>query len=146
MARAVPGFSADDFRSGIRLAMQVGLPPDLEDQPLFVFPRTATNTGPADEDGVPFNPDEKPVLSPLRSVRVQCAVEYDDASSRVENLGLISPSVIKITLLDEEYAQVKGFSYVVIGGDRYNYRLTETPLGLDVVGVWTIHCTAEDDT
>jgi hypothetical protein len=53
---------------------------------------------------------------------------------------------VVLTLLDQEYARVKGFSYVIIAGDRFFYRKTEPPVGLDVVAVWTVHCEAEDDT
>lgn len=146
MATAIPGFDADEFRAGIRLAMTVGLPPLEADQPLFVFPRQVVNTAPADQDGVPFDPDARPVAAIPVSVRVSCAVEYDDTTGRVENMGVITPSVVKLTLLDEEYAQIRGFEYVVIAGDKYLYRLTEPPVGMDTVAVWTVHCVAEDDT
>lgn len=146
MAQAIPGFSQDEFRAGIRLAMRMGAPPAETDQALFVFPREVTNTTPADEGGIPFDPAATPTLAPPRAVRVPCAVEYDDVAGRVENIGVISPSILKITLLDEEYEQVKGFQYVVIAGDKYYYRLTEPPVGMDVVAVWTVHCVAEDDT
>lgn len=143
---AIPGFDAEGFRAGIRQAMLVGLPPDIADQPLFVFPTLVSNIAPADDDDVPFDPDDRPVITPPASKRVACAIEYVDNAGKVENFGLIVKSKVMLTLLDEEYEQIKGFEYVVIGGDRYFYTKTETPVGLDSVGVWTVHATAEDDT
>lgn len=146
MAGSVPGFDADAVRAGLRLAMTVGLSPKEEEQPTFFFARTATTDAPADEDAVPFDVTKKRVLGPPQSVKVTCAVEYHDNQGKIENFGLIVPSKVVLTLLDEEYEQVKGFQYVVIGGNRYWYKTTEAPVGLVSVGVYTIHCTAEDAT
>lgn len=146
MAQALPGFDAEDFRTNIRLAMTVGLPVDTADQPTFVFPGAVTNDDPADEEDVPFDPDARPEVAPPRSEKVPCAVEYVDGEGKVENFGVIVRSKVKITLLDEDYETIRGFAYVVIGGDKFIYSKTETPLGLDSVGVWTVHATAEDDT
>jgi hypothetical protein len=146
MAGVVPGFPADRFRAGIRLAMTLGAPPDAADAPTFVFPRQVSNIAPADELGIPFDPAARPTPAPLRMVQVPCAVEYQDAEGTLENIGVVTPSRITITLLDEDHAQVRGFEYVLLGGDRYFYRRTEPPLGMDTVGVWIIHCVAEDET
>lgn len=143
---AISGFDADDFRANIRLAMTVGLPPDSADQPTFVFPGEVTNTEPADQDDVPFDPDVRPTVAPPVSLKVPCAVEYVDNQGKVENFGLVVKSKVMLTLLDEDYETIRGFSYVVIGGDRFIYTKTETPLGLDSVGVWIVHATAEDDS
>lgn len=144
MAGSVPGFNAGDVRAGLRLAMTVGLPPIEADQPTFFFPRTASTTGTADEDEVPFDITQKRTLAPPVSVKVACAVEYFDNQGKIENFGLIVPSKVEITVLDEEYQKIKGFEYVVIGGNRYWYSRTAPPMGLVSVGVFTIYCTAED--
>jgi hypothetical protein len=144
MAGVVPGFNAADVRAGLRFAMTVGLPPVLADQPVFFFPRTSTVIGPADEDEVPFDLTKKRTLAPPVTVRVPCAVEYFDNQGKIENFGVIVPSKIEITVLDEEYVQIRGFEYVVIHGNRYWYSRTAPPNGLVSVGVFTIYCTAED--
>jgi hypothetical protein len=144
MAGTVPGFNPDEVRAGLRLAMTVGLPPVEADQPTFYFPREASTTGSADEDEMPFDITKKRVLEPPRFVRVPCAIEYFDNQGKIENFGLIVPSKVELTLLDQEYAKVKGFEYVVIGGSRFWYSRTATPAGLVSIGVFTIYCTAED--
>lgn len=144
MAGSVPGFNADEVRAGLRLAMTVGLPPVEADQPTFFMPRVASTTGAADEDFIPFDPAQRRTLAPPVSHRVPCAVEYFDNQGKIENFGVIVPSKVEITLLDEDYAKIKGFEFVVIGGNKYWYSRTAPPNGLVSVGVFTIYCTAED--
>ena len=146
MAGLVDGLDPAEFRSGIRFAMNLGLPPIEADRPVFVTPQEATNDANADEEDIPFDPSARPQVPPPLTKSVPCAVEYVDAAGRVETFGIVNPSKIRITLLDEEYQQIRGFSYVVIGGDRYNYAKTEPPLGLGSVGVWIIHAIAEDES
>lgn len=144
MAGQIPGFNADQVRAGLRLAMRVGLPPVEADQPTFFFPRAASTTGPADEDAIPFDLTRQRTLAPAVSVKVPCAVEYFDNQGKIENFGIMVPSKVEITLLDEDYAKVKGFEFVVIGGSKFWYSRTATPAGLVSVGVFTVYCTAED--
>lgn len=146
MAGVQPGFNADEVRAGLRLAMSVGLPPVEVEQPTFFFARVASTNANADEDEVPFDVTKRRTLAPPVSVRVPCAVEYFDNQGKIENFGIIVPSKIEITLLDQDYARVKGFEYVVVGGNKYWYTRTAPPMGLVSVGVYTIYCNAEDQT
>lgn len=125
--------------------MTLGLPPVETDRPIFFTPQDAVNYARADNEEIPFDPSARPQVPAPVQVSVPCAVEYVDAAGRVETFGTVNPSKIRLTLLDEDYQRVVGFSYVEIGGDRYNYAKTEPPLGLGEVGVWTIHCIAEDE-
>lgn len=74
-----------------------------------------------------------------------CAVEYADATGELANFGMVAPTRVIITLLDEDYALVKGFGYVVIGGNKYLYERTEPPLGMVDVTIWRIHCRTDDE-
>lgn len=146
MAGSVPGFNADEVRRGLRFAMNVGLPVLAEEQPTFFFPREASADSPADQDEVPFGVTGRRTLAPPRTVRVPCAIEYFDNVGKIENFGVIVPTKLELTLLDQEYVQIKGFQYVVIGGSRYFYSRTQTPMGLVSVGIYIVHVTAEDQT
>src|SRR5687768_4952500 len=110
--------------------MTIGLPPVAADQPTFYMPRTSTTAEEVDEEDVPFSPAVQPTLSPPVSHKVPCAIEYFDAAGKIENFGVIVPSRIEVTLLDQDYDVVKGFEYVTISGDRYFYKKTEPALGL----------------
>lgn len=140
------GFDADAVRTGLRLAMQVGLPVDAASQPVFYMPPTSSSTGATDAEGVPFDPAARRTFVAPTAVRnVKCAIEYVDGEGKLENFGVIVPARVILTLLDEEYARVKGFAYVVIGGSRYFYRRTEVPRGLVSIGVFKVHCVSEDE-
>jgi hypothetical protein len=145
----ITGFDADSVRDGLRLAMQVGLPPVTADQPAFHMPREfepEPEPGSVDQEGVPFDPTYRPTKTPRRIVRnIACGLEYQDAAGKLVNLGTIVPAKVVITLLDTEYAKVKGFEFVTIGGIRYFYHHTETPSGLLSVGIWRVHCNSEDE-
>jgi hypothetical protein len=142
----ISGFSADTVRAGLRLAMQVGLPVAQGDQPTFYMPISdVTPTEAVDSEGVPFDPNYRPAKTSRVTLQVPCAIEYKDSEGTLENFGAIVPARVTLTLLDQDYLKVKGFEFVVIGGNRYNYRRTEAPLGLVTVGVYTVHCTSDDE-
>lgn len=123
--------------------MDFGAPTRSADKATFYTPPLSTSVG-ADEDGVPFDPDApRAVTHTGRSV--PCAIEYLDRADINETFGAIQASRIKITLLDPDYQKVKGFTYVVVGGEKYMYRLTEPPVALGSIDVWTVQAVAEDE-
>lgn len=141
----ISGFDATSVRNGLRLAMQVGLPVNTADQPTFFMPQvTVAPTEPLDQEGVPFDPSYRPTRT-RTSVTAPCAIEYQDGSGKLENFGVIAPTKVVLTLLDQDYLKVKGFEYVVISGTRFFYQRTETAKGLVTVGLYKIHCLSEDE-
>ncbi len=78
-------------------------------------------------------------------MQVPCAIEYFDREGQPTVFGPVTASKLLITLLDEDYDQVKGCAYVVVGGDRYFYKRTIPPVGLYSVGVYQIVFIAEND-
>ena len=142
-----PGFDASRVSGGIYKAMGFGEPTRAADKATFYFRSTLTvPPGTAvDEDGVPYDPDVRPTKTTPPAVQVPCAVEYMDASVASETFGEVKPSRLRITLLDTEYQQVKGFSYVAAGGDKYVYQSTEPPNALGSIDVWTVWAAAEDE-
>lgn len=125
--------------------MDFGLPTTAADQPTFFMPRTSTSAVPADDDGVPFDPAQTPTVSAEVKKKVSCAVEYVDSDGKIETFGIIAPSKIKLTFLDEDYVKVAGFHFVVIKGQKYFYMRTEPPVALGTVDIYTVHCRAEDE-
>lgn len=149
----ITGFDASSVRVGLRLAMTVGTPVDEAgnaDGPVFYMPITGASapsiTGaPVDPQGVPFDPSVR-VARPVRTTvsNVPCAIEYQDSSGQMTNFGLTAPSRLILTFLDQDYEQVKGFEFCVLGGVKYDYRRTEAPKALVTVGLYRVHCAAED--
>lgn len=146
MAGSDPGFNAGEFRDAIHFAMQMGAALDASEQVTFHFASTLTYNVPADGAAVPFDPNATVTRVTPDPMRVDCAVEYFDMENQPTSFGLMAPSRLAVTLLDVDYEQVKDCSYVVIHGDRYNFRRTEPPSGLFDVGLYTMHFTAENET
>ena len=146
MAGANSGFDAAAFREGIAFAMELGAPPIAEERALFHFPNQLVYNGGVDGANVPFDPASTVTNTSPDPVRVDCAIEYFDAENQPTNFGLLAPSRISVTLLDVDYVKVKGCAYVVVGGDRYDYRRTEPPLGLFDVGVYIMHFASPSET
>lgn len=146
MAKSLPaGFNADRIIAGLHKAMEFGAPTRTEDQATFYVVEDVTDDGVAvDEEGVPFDPDQRRETRETPHV-VPCAIELMDLADRTEGFGPLRFSRAEITLLDAEYQQVRGFAHVVIGGDRYFYVKTEPPVALGSIDVWTVHVSAEDD-
>jgi hypothetical protein len=140
-------FDQAAFEAGIRTAMAVGMPPNVADRAVFVFADASTNSSPADAEDVPFNPAVAPTVTPGRQVTgLHYAIEFHDAQGNVVDLGVIAPTQVVITLLKDEYDQVRGFDYVLLSGDKYLYRREEPVIGLGTSEIHQIHCRAEDDT
>lgn len=142
----IAGFNADEVRAGLTLAMNIGMPVELEEQPVFVFPGGILADGSKrDSAGVPFDWEAGRDRSPDVTVQVPCAIEYVDGAGKLEGFGVVAPSKLVLTLLDVDHAQIEGFSYVVIAGNKYNYRKTAPPLGLVSVGVYQVHVESDDE-
>lgn len=140
-----PGFDASAVIAGLREAMTFGEPTRSDDKATFYLWSQAASGGVLDDDGVPFDTAQRPTRT-TKPVQVPCAIEYVDRADQGETFGLVQASRIKVTLLDPDYQKVKGFRYMSVGGDRYNYRLTEPPVALGSIDVWTVHCVAEDES
>jgi hypothetical protein len=143
-----PGFG-DDFRGGIHLAMEMGAPPDAENQATFTFPSQLvydSEEGAVDATGVPFDAEIPVRNRPRPSVTgVPCAVEYFDERGQATNFGSIHATRVLVTLLDEDFRKVEGCNAVILGGDKYLFRRMEPPSGLFDVGLFQLWFHAEDE-
>lgn len=149
MAGRQAGFDAEGFRDGIRLAFNMGAAPELNDvdesQITFHFDSQLIYTGPVDGEGVPFDPDSTVTRIIPPPVRVPCGIEYGSSADDKTAFGMIQPSKVTISLLDEEYRLVKDAAYIVIGGEKFVYHHAEIPRGLFDVGIYTLIFNAEND-
>lgn len=144
MAKTLPaGFNVERIRRGLLTAMEFGEPTRTEDKATFVTEAASTGVEPRDQEGVPFDPTVRPART-TTSLAVPCAVAFVNRGDTNETFGVIQSTGVVITLLDAEYQQVKGFDYVGVGGDRYNYNKTAPPVALGSLDVWTVYATAVD--
>lgn len=146
MAGSSTGFNAAAFRAGIRFAMTMGAPPADADALKFHWNPTVTSSGVMDGDGVPFDPAAPVTRTQTKApVSRPCAVEFIDAAGEVTAFGVVVPSKVRVTLLDEDYQAVKDADYVVIGGDKYVRDEQPPSYGLFDVGVFQIVYVAENE-
>lgn len=142
----VTGFNAREVRDGLRLAMNIGLPPDLADQPVFVFPAATTTTGVFDADRIPLDWQAARTHALADTTyQVPCAVQDADTGVMVSNFGAVMPDRVLLTFLDEDYVLIEGFTYCELGQNRYYRKKTKPPLGLVSVGVFQVLCQTDDE-
>ena len=142
-----PSFDEAMVLEGIRKAMGFGEPTRDEDKVTFFFNARSTPTGPVDEDGVPFDPDER--ITNTRegeSKVVDCVVEYQDRGVKAETFGVVVPTRVILTLLDPDWQEVKDFAFVKAGGDVYWRSTVEPPVALGTIDVWSVICVAEGES
>lgn len=151
MARIIPNFQAIQFREGIRLAMEMGMPVEQSRWPVFVTTSTHVQSVETDHAGLPWDPDvELQRPEDKRVTDILCAVEFVDQAEGSAGFGSTQPQTVHITLLDEEYQEVEGFDYVelfpTLTGEPsvFRYRKVLEHHALDSVGVWILECSAED--
>lgn len=146
MAGRLPGFDPAVFREAIHFVQNMGAPEDAEMRATFYFPKAYGSEVARDDEMVPFDP-ATPVggTTTRQPLQVPVAVRYVDRDGELENFGAIIQSKLVLTLLDVDYVRVKGFEYVVIGGEQYLYHHTEPPAALGSVTVWNVHVTARDE-
>lgn len=139
------GFDTAAVLSGLRTAMGFGAPTRTEDRATFYLPPVdVDDTEVEDLHEVPFNPTVQRTATPIK-LAVACAVEFFAGGQVIESFGVALADKIKVTLLDPEYQQVKGFLYVVAGGDKYIRAKTEPPVALGTIDVWTVWADAENE-
>jgi len=149
-----PGADIDagEFRTGIRMAMRIGMPTNPDQWPAFVSLTGPTITSDVDVDGVPWDVDDE-ALEPTETVvnDALCALEWPPGTREAqEQWGALQPGQLRITLLDEEYAQIEGFTRVRVwpspNGDPVEmlYRKVLGRHALGSVEVFTVLVASED--
>jgi hypothetical protein len=137
MTKFLPsGWDEDRVKEGLYKAMGFGEPTRTQDQAAFHIPTASGAAVAGNSEGVPWDPTVK---------RVACAIEFQDSLGQTTTAGDVQATQVVVTLLDPEYQQVKGFDYVVAGGDKYYYRLTDPPVALGSIDVWTVRARSLDE-
>jgi hypothetical protein len=140
MAGSSPDFDPAAFRDGIRFAMRLGAPVNVEDRPTFRFRRTRSYPPgtPLDQNGQPLDPTATPITVTPTPVQVDCAVEFSDVRPDELPAASLRPTKVVITLLDTDYELVKNATEVLLGGDRYLLMYRRPPMAIFDAGVHQI--------
>jgi hypothetical protein len=144
MAGGNAAFSADEFRTAIREAMVMGQSNVPAEQTTFVWLEedvfAAEGPGPETD---PYDWEATPTSTVARRqvVQVNCAVEFArDVTVEGQAMGGFTSNAATLTLLDEDFALVKGADEVLIGGNTYLIDAPgASPVGLFDVTVYQLH-------
>lgn len=147
MAGADPtgSFNAAETRATLRATMAMGLPNAVAMRPTFYFPNDDTFAQ-ASMSGKPWDwtaavvendPDRAPV-------QVPCAIEVDGTAVNLNAIGNFNPQRAVLTILDVDYAKVRGFSEVKMKGAVYRYSKLIDVIGLYDMDTYLIEVVARD--
>ena len=132
------GFSANfpsaTVRNAFRFAMQLGQPDEarrvkfikkapgrqyfLDGVEQFQPPMGTLRL---DRDGRPLNPEVSVVQTPDQEIAVDVAIELTDATADELPVGNFRPVKATITLMAQEYEQVRGCREITYNNDRYGF-------------------------
>lgn len=141
--------ATDQLRETLKRTMVMGLPTEDAEKPTFVFEREV-DFDRHDTEGSPWDYADAPVSDTLQApVQPICAYEFFSPLGRqgsfLTEVGEFNPTTVVLTLFEDEFAEVFGFSYVTIGPDdtRWYFRHWRPASGLNDLTVYQVHCVAE---
>ena len=105
MAGFGEGFNGEEFRKEIRAVYTMAAVPNEAEQAIFLFASQLVYAGPVDEQNLPFDPQTTVQRVTPAPVKVPCGIDYFDDRGELTNFGIVTPSRVAITLLDEDYGQ-----------------------------------------
>lgn len=141
-------FNPAEFRDAIRFAMGMGLPEATSDRATFRWTPTKTYSN-ADKGGRPYNLTEAPA-SVTTHPDVQIPVAWQFVPTRVGNeqstaMGVFDNDRVILTILDEDYEQVRGADLVIMGENTYVIDYVAPPSGLFSVTIYEVYITSRDE-
>ncbi len=157
MAESHGGFDAiasvptETVREQLRRTMVLGLPQDEAERPTFYFDRVVqwdrydSEGNPWDWTTAPTSDTQKAAVQPV------CAYEFFSPLGRQgiheTEAGPFQPTTLVITLFEDEFDEVSGFSYVTVGpgSQKWYFRYWRPAFSLGDMTVYQIHCAAGDD-
>lgn len=130
----------------------MGLPHEDAEKPTFYFEREVEFER-HDQEGSPWDWTTAP-LSEGQTAAVQplCAYEFFSPLGRQgafpTEVGDFNPTTMVLTLFEDEFAEVSGFSYVTVGpsDQRWYFRFWRPAYSLNEFTVYQIHCVAQGVT
>lgn len=129
--------------------MVFGLPVDDAQKPTFYFDRVVEWER-HDREGSPWDFSAAPLSETQKQpVKPVCAYEFFSPLGRQgadpSEVGDFNPSTVIVTMLEEEWVSVRGFSHMTVGPSpqRWLFRYWRPNYALNAYPVYQIHCAAE---
>jgi len=148
---SIADIPATDIRTALRQTMVMGLPSVVADRPTFYWDKEVTFAEHDSADS-PWDWTAAPTLDDTPTEQqVICAFEFAAPFGRTgavpERIGEFNISTVIITLFEDEYAAIDGFTWVTIGPElsrRWYFRYVQPTTSLGALSVYSISCAAED--
>ena len=144
----IASFDTDAIRENLRRTMVMAMPTEEDDQPTFYFERDA-EWDKHDREGSPWDWTVAPILETQPSPsQVLCAAEFFSPLGRqgafYTEVGEFNPTTLVLTMFEDEFEEVYGFSYVTIGpsDQRWYFKFFRPAVGLNDLTVYQIQCAA----
>lgn len=145
---AIANIDADLLRSRLRQTMVLGMPPSDAEKPTFYFEREV-DFAQHDNEGNPWDWEAAPVLTSVKpATQIICAYEFFEPLGRQAahqtEVGEFNPTTLRVTLFEDEFVAVRGFSYVKVGVSeaRWYFRHWTPVYGLGRLAVIQVTCSA----
>lgn len=150
-------FNAATVRSGLKFAMQMGLPGTVSERVTFFWEPEKTFVD-ADTTGQPYDFADAAATTVSAadtpaSLSVPVAVEFlsRGTDSDITRIGDFDTPRIKLTLLDDEYAELTDVNLglpdgVTVDGSTYEIEYWAPPVGLFDLTVYEAYCLARDES
>lgn len=137
-------FPSATVRNALLFAMQMGKPNQEIKQVKFVkksagkqyfldetevFPPPLGNLR-VDRDGRPLNPDVRLIQGADEEIAVDVAIETTEATAEETPVGNFRPVKATVTLMEEEYQQIKGSQLLRYNEDEYGFTYELDATGL----------------
>jgi hypothetical protein len=148
MAGTIDEFNRAQVEDALRFAMRMGAAPDPAQRATFLFRqvRVYPEGTLLDAEGTPLDPSVRAVVTTPDPVTVDCAVEFERATPEELPTGVRVPTRLVLTLLEDEYRQVRTAVRVRVGTDRYQLSYELPVVGLFDMAVHQIVAYAESET
>jgi hypothetical protein len=137
-----------DLRETLRRTMVMGLPTTVSERPTFYF-RGEKTYDDADLEGSPWDWTVAPTTDTAADpVQVLCAYEFFSPLGRqgsfLTEVGEFNPTTVVLTMFEDEFNAVYGFTYMTIGpsNQSWYFRFFKPAIGLNDLTVYQLHCVA----
>lgn len=146
--QSIASIPTDTLRETLRQTMVMGLPSVVADRPTFYFDGEQTYD-PSDTEGSPWDWEQGADTDTAKDpVQVLCAYEFYSPLGRQGSfqteVGEFNPTTVVLTMFEDEFAAVQGFTYMKIGPSTQDwyFRHYKPGIALNDLDVYQITCVA----
>ncbi len=145
---SIANIPTETIRETLRQTMVMALSTVVADRPTFVF-EGEQDYQYEDREGSPWDwTDSATADSSKDSIQVLCAYEFFSPLGRqgafLTEVGEFNPSTVVITMFEDEFAAIQGFTYVNIGPSiqSFYFRFYKPSVSLNDLTVYQVTCVA----